>query len=323
MEICRFLLAALLVLLARPAPAQPVNQALKPPGAGTEYVLGPDDTISIHVTDAEEIPDKSFRIGSNGYITLPMVGRVKVSGLTTEELEKDLTTKLKTYIRNPEVSVSIVEQHSQPVSVVGEVTTPGIQQLQGHKTLMEVLSLAGGARPTAGYSIRITRKKEWGPIPLPNAVTDPSGEYTVAEVNLKQIMEAKNPAENILIMPQDVISVPRAEAVYVIGDVKRPGEFILGERLQVSVLQALAMAAGLEKTAATSKARILRNSVSPDMKRTEIAVDLKRVLAGQDQDVPMQADDILLVPGSKTRTALIRGLESALQIGSGLAIYRF
>jgi polysaccharide export outer membrane protein len=251
-----------------------------------------------------------------------MVGRVQASGRTTEDMEKEIATRLKTYIRNPEVSVSVVELRSQPVSVIGEVMTPGVHQLQGRKTLVEMLSLAGGTRQDAGYSVRVTRQKEWGPIPLPHAAVDSSGEFSVAEVNLKEIMDAKNPAANILIMPHDVISVPRAELVYVIGDVKRSGGFVLGEKARMSVLQALSLASGLEKTAAPSKAKILRASTTHDLKRTEIPVNLKRVLAGQDQDVPMEPDDILLVPGSKTRTALIRGLESALQIGTGVAIYR-
>jgi len=247
---------------------------------------------------------------------------VEAGGRTAEALEKEIAERLKTYIRKPEVSVNLSEQRSQPVSVIGAVGTPGVQQLQGRKTLVEILSLAGGARADAGSSVKIARQKEWGPIPLPNAVTDPSGQFSVAEVNLRAIMEARNPAENILIMPNDVISVPRAQAVYVIGDVKRPGEFVLGEKTRVSVLQAVAMASGLEKTAASSKARILRASAAPDLKRMEITVNLKKILAGQGEDIPMQPEDILLVPGSRTKTALIRGLESALQIGSGIAIYR-
>lgn len=320
MEISKHLFAVTITLLALSAFAQSAD---RPPGSGRPmYLLGPDDVISIRVVDAEEFTDKPIRIGANGYISLPMLGRVQASGRTPEDLEKDLAERLKTYIRNPEVAVSLMEQRSQPVSVIGSVMTPGVQQLQGKKTLVEVLSLAGGVRPDAGYSVRITRQKEWGPIPLPNAVVNPNEPFSVAEVNLKEITEAKNPAKNILIMPNDVISVPRAEAIYVIGDVKRPGEYVLGAKARMSVLQALAMASGLEKTASTSNARILRASTSPDLKRTEIVVNLKKVLAGKDEDVPMQPDDILLVPGSKTRTALIRGLESALQIGSGIAVYR-
>ena len=319
METSKLLFAVAMTLLTLSVFAQPADH---PGGSPRTYLLGPDDVITVHVVDAEEIPDKPIRIGSTGYISLPMVGRIEAGGRTVDDLEKEITERLKTYIRNPEVAVGVAEQRSQPVSVIGEVATPGIHQLQGRKTLVEILSLAGGARADAGYSIKITRQNEWGPIPLPNVVMDPSGRFSVAEVNLKAILEAKNPAENILIMPNDVISVPRAEAVYVIGDVKRPGEFVLGVKANISVLQVLALASGLEKTAASSKARILRASLSPDLKRTEIAVNLSKILAGKDEDVRMQPDDILLVPGSKTRTALIRGLESALQVGSGIAIYR-
>src|ERR1700690_3812886 len=99
-------------------------------------------------------------------------------------------------------------------------------------------------------------------------------------------MEAKNPAENIFIMPNDVISVPKAELVYVIGDVKRAGGFVLGEKAHMSVLQALSLASGLEKTAASSRAKILRVTASADMKRAEIPVNLKNILNGKDQDVP-------------------------------------
>ena|SRR5579872_6396462 len=224
------------------------------------YQLGPDDVISIKATDAEDLSDKAIRIGSNGYITLPMVGRVHAGGLTTEEVEKELILRLKPFIRNPEVFVSLVELRSQPVSVIGAVKAPGVQQLQGRKTLVEMLSLAGGAREDSGYRVKITRKKEWGSIPLPNAAMDASGQFSIAEVSLKDIMEAKNPAENIAIMPNDVISVPRAEMVYVIGEVKRPGGFVLGETANMSVLQALSMASGLERTAASARAKILRVS---------------------------------------------------------------
>ena len=313
-------IAAAAVLLMSSVLAQQPDPPAAPP-RGT-YLLGPDDVISIRAVDAEEISDKSIRIGSTGYINLPMVGRVQAAGLTTEELEKELTTRLKPFIRNPEVSVNVVELRSQPVSVIGAVATPGVHQLQGRKTLVEVLSMAGGVRADSGYSVKITRQKEWGQIPLPNAAMDPTGQFSIAEVNLKQIMAAKNPAENILIMPNDVISVPRAEMIYVIGDVKRAGGFVLGEKANMSVLQALSMASGLERTAASSKARILRASTSSDLTRTEVAVNLKKILAGKDQDVPMEPEDILFVPGNKYKTISIRALEAGLSVGTGLAIYR-
>ena len=313
------MLAWLILLLASAALAQPTASLAAAPR--TTYVLGPDDVIGIRATDAEEISEKAIRIGANGSINLPLVGRVQAGGLTTDDLEKKLVTLLKPFVRTPEVTVNVVEMRSQPVSVIGAVTSPEVQQLQGRKTLVEMLSLAGGVRIDSGYSVKITRSKEWGPIPLAGAVEDSTGQYTVGEVSLKEIMEAKNPANNIPIMPNDVISVPRGEMVYVVGDVKRAGGFVLGEKARVSVLQALSLASGLERTASSSNAKILRADTGGGA-RAEVPVNLKNILAGKDQDVPMEPDDILFVPGSKPKAAVFRGLEAALQVGTGLAIYR-
>jgi polysaccharide export outer membrane protein len=315
---------AAMALLALPAftqTAEPVAETA--PGVRSAYRLGAEDVISIKVTDAEEISEKSLRIGDSGFISLPMVGRVRAAGVTVDELQKELEARLKVYIRTPEVSINLIEMKSQPVSIIGAVKSPGVQQLQGRKTLVEMLSLAGGIREDAGYSVRITRQKEWGPIPLANAQPDPTGQFTIAEVNLKEIMDAKNPVNNIAVMPHDVISVPKGEMVYVIGEVKKPGEFILGSKANLSVLQALSMGGGLEnRTAAPAKAKILRTSASADMKRIEIPVNLKNILAGKDQDVPMEPEDILFVPNSRTKSGAIRAAEAALQIATGIAIYR-
>ncbi len=104
------------------------------------YVLGPDDQILIRALDAPEISDKPFLIGTNGNITLPMIGRVKAGGLTVEQLEAELTTRLKEFIQDPQISVTVTEVQSHPVSVFGAVTKPGVVQLRGRQTLYEVLS---------------------------------------------------------------------------------------------------------------------------------------------------------------------------------------
>lgn len=230
----------------KPAPAEQLRST---------YVLGPEDQIAVRALDADEISDKPIRIDMSGNIRLPMVGRLRASGLTIEQLEAELVTRLRTYIREPEVAVSIVEFRSQPISVIGSVRNPGVHQLQGRKTLVEILSLAGGLAPDAGHSVKITRRLEWGRIPLRKAGDDPSGQFSVADVSLRGIMEAKNPDDNITIRPHDVISVPRAEMVYVIGQVQRAGGFILNERENLSVLKALSLAGGLDRTASRSKSR--------------------------------------------------------------------
>src|SRR5258705_12742086 len=111
--------------------------------------------------------------------------------MNAKQSQEELNKVLSTYIRHPQVIVDVAEVRSQPVSVLGAVNSPGVHQVQGHKTVMEMLAMAGGIRQDAGYSIRITRQLEWGCIPLPGAQLDPSGKFSVAEVNLRKIMDAK------------------------------------------------------------------------------------------------------------------------------------
>jgi polysaccharide biosynthesis/export protein len=286
------------------------------------YLLGPDDQLQISgPEELTELANKRVRVDGDGDIQVPLVGRIHVSGLTAQQTEQELNRLLSAYIRRPEIAVSVEEVRSQPVSILGAVNTPGVHQVQGHKTLLEMLALAGGIRADAGYSIRITRELEWGCIPLPNAELDPSGRFSVAEVNLKQIMEAKNPEEDIQIFPHDIISVPKAEMVYVIGEVKRSGGFVLGEHQTMSVLQALSLAEGLNTGADTQHARILRVKANSDP-REETAVDVKDILKGKKSDVALQGDDILFVPSSTGKKATLRGIEAFIQAGTGYVIWR-
>jgi len=285
------------------------------------YLLGPDDQLEVSGLELSELANKPVRIDGDGDIQVPLGGRVHVSGLTAQQAEKELNKVLSKYIRDPQIVVSIAEVRSQPVSILGAVNTPGVHQVQGHKTLLEMLALAGGIRSDAGYSVRITRQLEWGCLPLPNTQLDASGRFSVAELNLKKIMEAKNPEENVQIFPHDVISVPKAEMVYVIGEVKRSGGFVLGEHQSISVLQVLSLAEGLNTTADARHARILRLNRDAD-KREEMAVDVKDVLNGKKADVALRGDDILFIPGSTGKKAALRGIEAAIQTGTGMAIWR-
>jgi polysaccharide export outer membrane protein len=197
---------------------------------------------------------------------------------------------------------------------LGSVGTPGVHQLQGDKTLFEVLSLAGGLRADAGYTVIITRQIEWGPILLPTAAPDSTGKFSIASVNVKSIMNATNPAENIHIKPNDVITVPRGEIIYVIGAVKKPGGFMLNDNQSLSALRILSLAEGLDRLAAGQRCKIMRNG-------TEIPLDLKHMLAGKIPDVPLKADDILFVPASGAKTAAYRTIDTAVGL-TGLALYR-
>jgi len=285
------------------------------------YLLGTDDQLEISEPELGELTNKQVRVDGDGDIEVPLAGRVHVSGLTVLQVEQELAKALSVYIRHPQVVVSVAEVRSQPVSILGAVNTPGVHQVQGQKTLLEMLALAGGTRPDAGYSIRITRQLEWGCIPLPKAGLDASGRFSVAEVNLKKILDAKDPEDNIQILPHDTISVPKAEMVYVIGDVRHSGGFALGEQQSISVLQALSLAEGLNGTADARHAKILRLTGSSD-ERKETAVDVKDVLSGKKSDVTLRGDDILFIPGSTGKKVALRTIEAAIQTGTGLVIWR-
>ena len=287
------------------------------------YLLGADDQLQISGPEPDEAagPPKVVGVDGQGDIQVPLVGRVHVAGMTVQQAEQEVNKKLAVYVKKPQATIDVKELRSQPASVLGAVNQPGVHQVAGHKTLLEMISLAGGVRPDAGYSIRITRQVEWGCIPLPGATLDASGQFSVAQVKLQDIMEAKVPEENIQIFPHDVISVPKAELIYVTGDVKKSGGFILGEKQNMSVLQAISMAEGLGQAPDTKHAKILRMTPGADQ-RTEIPVDLKTILAGKGHDVPLQGNDILFVPDSTGKKIALRALEAAITTGTGVAIYR-
>jgi polysaccharide biosynthesis/export protein len=285
------------------------------------YILGPGDQISIWALGAEELGKSPVRIDSSGYVDLPLIGRIRAGGLTVQQFSADLGVKLRTYVQTPQVAVTVTESRSQPVSVIGAVNKPGIHQLEGSKTLVDVIAMAGGVKPEAGHAIRVTRRIERGTIPIAGAHTDPSGRFSVAEVNLRSVLESRSPELNITIEPHDVVAVSKGELVYVLGQVKKSGGFVLNERQNISALQALAYAEGLDRTAAPKQAKILR-VVAGQSQRTEIAVNLRLILDGKSQDVPMQADDILFVPNNSARQVGMSALSTAVQIGTGLVIWR-
>lgn len=312
-----FVSGALLAAPQAPEAPEAPEAAQGPSG----YILGPGDQISIRAVNAEEISNLPLRIDMSGHFRIPMAGRVKASGLTVAQLETEIARRLREFINEPEVVVSIVEYRSQPVSVLGAVKNPGVHQLQGRKTLVEMLSLAGGLADEAGHSVKVARRLEFGAIPLPNATLDEAGEFSVAQVSLRAIMEARNPAENIVICPHDVITVPRADMVYVIGQVMRSGGFVLKERESLSVLQALSLAGGLDRAASPHHSKILRPAKGAES-RTEIAVNLRKILSGEASDVPLQPEDILFIPSSTSKKVLSRAAEAAIHVGTGIAIWR-
>lgn len=286
------------------------------------YVLGPADQLTIFVADLEGFEDRTVQIDLRGDVSLPFVGRIHAAGLTPAGLEAEIEKQLSQSqtLNSPQAVVEVHEFHSQPISILGAVNLPGEHQVEGHKTLFAVLAMAGGLRPDAGNVITISRHLAWGRIPLPNAHDDLTGQYSVGSISVRSVVDVTNPAENILIKPEDVISVAKAEIIYCVGAVHKPGGFALGQSDSLSALQVLSLAEGLESNAAPVRARILR-PVPGSSVRNEIPLNLKKLLAGKGSDLPLKPDDILFVPSSATRGALIRASEAAIQVATGIVIY--
>lgn len=290
-----------------------------------DYRLGPGDQINVHVTNLEEIPDKPYSVDEGGFVYLPMTGQVQVGGRTAGEVAIIFREILKRYLVEPDVTVSLTTFRSQPITILGAVANPGTHQLEGHKSLFEVISLVGGLRPDAGYKINITRQLTQGRIPLPDAADDPTGKFSIASVTIKSVLEASDPNENIEIKPQDVISVPLGELIYVIGAVKKPGGFVLTDHESLTTLQLMALAEGLDRFAAPRRARLLRAVNPSGTARVETPLDLKRIVDGRDHDIELRANDVLIIPSSAGKAAAVRSMEAVIGLGTSAAsvgIYR-
>ena len=264
------------------------------------YVLGSNDQVLVRARDVEEINEKPFRIDAEGSINLPLLGRIRAGGMTVQELEADLTRRLREYVREPQVIITVVQFRSEPVFFVGAFKNPGIYPLQGRRTLVEMLTALGGLQPNASRHIKVTRRAEYGAIPLPNAVDDVEKKVSTVEISMGSLRENVNPAEDILLQPYDVISVERAELVYINGEVGRVGGLELGERDSITIVQALTQSGGFGRDANRNKVRILR-PVENTNRRAEIDINVKRVFEGKDNDFPLLPNDLLYVSRSHAR----------------------
>jgi polysaccharide biosynthesis/export protein len=313
-----------------------------------EYRIGPEDVLNINIFEAQEL-NREVRVSAGGDISLPLLGSVRAAGLTPRELEFVLQELLhRTYMKDPHVSVFVREMQSHPVSVMGAVRRPGVFQIRGSKTLLEVLSLAEGLADDAGETAIILRGAALSAEPEPatdrSATTDqPSsgaqntleakavapdlkGNRSISEnavqVNLKDLLESDDSRSNPLVHPGDIVKVTHAGVVYVIGEVRRPGGFALKSNEKISVLQALALSEGLTRTAAKAEARIIRTDQQSG-ERKETPIDLGKILAGKAPDPVLDPKDIIFVPNSAAKTTLNRGVEVAAQMLTGLLIFHW
>jgi len=311
-----------------------------------EYRIGPEDVLNINIFEAQEL-NREVRVSAGGDISLPLLGSVRAAGLTPRELEFVLQGLLhRTYMKDPHVSVFVHEMQSHPVSVMGAVRRPGVFQIRGSKTLLEVLSLAEGLADDAGETVIILRGAALTAEPHlatdypagsdhPSSSAQNAAEGTAVssalnsnrfasedavQVNLKDLLESADSHGNPLVHPGDIVKVTRAGVVYVIGEVRKPGGFALKSNEKISVLQALALSEGLTRTAAKSGARIIRTDQQSG-ERKETPIDLGKILAGKAPDPVLEPKDIIFVPNSAAKTTLGRGVEAAAQTLTGILIF--
>jgi polysaccharide export outer membrane protein len=263
--------------------------------------LGPGDLVEVNVYNVPELASK-VRVSNSGDVYLPLIDYVHVDGLTLEEAQTLIQKRLEDggFVRSPHVTIFVDEANSQSVTVIGEVGKPGIYPDAADRKLYEVISQAGGFNATASRKIAVIRKNQTDPIrvDLPrNLADDLSG--------------------NIDILPGDTITVPRAPIIYVVGDVGHPSGLLV-DNGTLTVLQALALAGGTNKTAKLGAARIIRKSPTGVV---ENKLEIKKMLEAKAPDVPLQADDILFISVSGAKIVAARSFEAAMSMATAVSIY--
>jgi polysaccharide export outer membrane protein len=262
-------------------------------------LLGVGDLVEMTVYNVPELTIKT-RISSSGDMYCPLIGYMHVAGQTTEEAQAAIEKRLSEFVKSPHVSLFVSEYASQGVSVLGEVMRPGVYPVLGQQHLFDLLSAAGGLTERAGRSLTVTHRGDSDKtvtIALPRNLDD-------------------NSETNVAVIPGDTVIVHKADIVYVVGDVLRPSGVMM-DAGGLTVLQALALAGGTGRTAKLNGARILRNGPTG---MTQTPVELKKMLQAKLPDLPLQPNDILVVPSSTGKILAGRTLEAALQAATIVSV---
>ena len=292
--------------------AADINKALATVAMNTsaqkaDYQIGPEDLLQITVFNIQEAAGitprtVSVRVSQEGLISLPLIGDIKVAGLTPSGLERELNRRYDKYIYNPQVGVLVTEQR-QRVSVIGAVSKTGVFDLTGPKTVIEILAMAGGVTDQAGTQVHIYRQ---GPNGRESHVID-----LLVLANNASLINADNAGLITMpVQPGDIINVPSAGMFFVDGAVKAPGSYPLGRRYLLS--QALARAGGVDRDLYSADITIFRHG-------EPINVDLNEVVARSTVDPEIEADDVILVPISTAKYVYFKIFGQLLGWGTSVA----
>jgi polysaccharide export outer membrane protein len=277
---------------AQVADAAPVAESLR---------IGAGDLLNISVMREPDL-DRRVRVRDSGEVSLPLVGDVAVQGMSAADAAKAVEKRYLDgqFLKHPDVSVFIEEFATQQVAVLGQVGKPGSYSLPAARSLIDVLAMAGGLTEIADRHITIER----------------ASHAASAEVFLSNRADDALEA-NVQVFPGDKVVVPKAGIIYVLGDVGRPGGYVMQNESRMTVLQAVAMAAGLNRTASADHVRLVRGK---DGQFAEQEIPLKEMQRGEVPDLLLEANDVLYVPFSFGRH-LLMGTSSIAASASAALIY--
>ncbi len=315
---CLRLLSLIVVgMMASSAQSQESPEILQPSEKPAyEAVIGPEDSITIVALDCEEV-SKTWRVSSSGDLSLPLVGTIRVTGLSSEQLKDILIQRLKKFLIAPQVTVFVSELRSKPVMVGGAVEKPGLYQVEGEHTLFEVLLLAGGPK-NAGPTLNIKRNADAGPIPLAGVKQTRDSSATTIELNLQEVMSGRGDQARLAVIAHDIITVsplPPQRFVHISGEVNRPGAVELISQDAVSLMKVLAVAGGTTPIANPGETMIMH--INPDGIQTATSfVNLNQIMNGKARDLELTAGDVVIVPTSQMK-AILRA-SGATAVNSGI-----
>ena len=280
------------------------------PSAPIAAPIAPGDLLDIGEFHTPEF-HSTVRVSSSGTVKLPMLDEVRLQGMDELQAAHLIADALveRGILNHPQVSVLITAYVGQDVSVFGEVVRPGVYPYTLHHRLFDMISAASGLSPMAGGVVNIYHRND-PDTPHPLAL-DPNGAQT------SSVRPDLDP--NPELAPGDIVQVTRAGLVYVVGDVIRPGGFAVDPTQEFTVLKALSLAWGPSQNASLRKALLIREQNGGG--RSVTAINLKRILRGQDPDEPVRDHDILFVPDSAAKNLFNRSIESAIQSAAGVSIY--
>jgi polysaccharide biosynthesis/export protein len=281
---------------AEPAPrwnvTPPPAVSLETPGKGgaEDYRIAPKDQINVTILGQDDLT-RTVRVSESGTITLPLLGEMKVAGLTATELEQKIVGGLKgKYLVNPRANVTIAEFQGRQVSVMGAVNQPGAYAIRSnYTTMLLALSEAKGVKENADNVAYVMRAKPR------------NGEAQPLPVDLDALLRSGSTQHNVVLEPGDSVFVPETNVYYVAGEVEKRGAYPL--RRDTTLSKALTEAGGVTKRAALEEIKIVRTLPTGEKKEMS-GIDLKAVMAGdRSQDVALRAQDVVVVPASGAKVA--------------------